>query len=288
MTGETSTVNVARILRHMHRHLFMPVKIGVPIVTSLAFLLLVSLVTAFVVYKKWWRGFFRLPRLTSARTFLGDIHRLMGLWSAWFIALIAVTSVWYLLENVAIPAPAPPTATIDAPAMTMPQAIGELDASAAAAHAAWPGLRQTGVSFPVAGRSGFVFSGQDTALLVRPRANTVAVDPATAEVRLVSRGDDLSLHHRIAEAADPLHFGDFGGFGVRIIWFVFGLTMSGLSVTGVAVYALRLSRASPAAKPGTPHAPGAARIWWRGMGLWRWLALALVLAAFALAPFWNY
>lgn len=55
--GEGPWVGAQRVLRNMHRHLNLPVKYGVPIVSSLAFLLLVSLVTSFAVYKKWWRGF---------------------------------------------------------------------------------------------------------------------------------------------------------------------------------------------------------------------------------------
>ncbi|HAG38145.1 MAG TPA: hypothetical protein DCL34_15225, partial [Erythrobacter sp.] len=42
-----------RVLRNMHRHLNLPTWLGVPIVTSLAFLLLITLVTSFFVYKKW-------------------------------------------------------------------------------------------------------------------------------------------------------------------------------------------------------------------------------------------
>ena len=46
-------IGAKRIFRNMHRHLMMPVKWGVPIVSPLAVLLLVSLATSFVVY--WWR-----------------------------------------------------------------------------------------------------------------------------------------------------------------------------------------------------------------------------------------
>ncbi|USQ95460.1 PepSY domain-containing protein [Caulobacter sp. RL271] len=76
--------------------------------------------------------------------------------------------------------------------------------------------------------------------------------------------------------ADPLHFGTVGGAVTKLIWFVFGLVLTSLSVSGVAVYALRLSRDG-----------GIATAWasaWRGMGLWRWPALAGIGIALALLP----
>jgi uncharacterized iron-regulated membrane protein len=75
--------------------------------------------------------------------------------------------------------------------------------------------------------------------------------------------------------ADPLHFGTFGGVWTKLVWFVFGLAMTSLAVSGVAVYALRLSRERQAS---------AAAMAWRGMGLWRWLALAGIGVALALLP----
>lgn len=69
------------------------------------------------------------------------------------------------------------------------------------------------------------------AVLVRHRANAVWVDPATNEVLLTTDGRDMNLHQRIGEMADPLHFGYFGGYWTKIPWFLFGLLITGLSVS---------------------------------------------------------
>jgi uncharacterized iron-regulated membrane protein len=77
-----------------------------------------------------------------------------------------------------------------------------------------------------------------------------------------------------------LHFGTFGGLATKLIWFVFGLAMTAVAVSGVAIYATRLAKAErrpQAWRPGMADA-------WRGMGLWRWPALAGVLVAFLLLP----
>jgi uncharacterized iron-regulated membrane protein len=275
--GEGTWVGAQRVLRNMHRHLNLPVKYGVPLVGLLAILLLISLVTSFWVYKKWWRGFFKPIRWRDARTAWGDVHRLMGLWSLWFVLLMALTGVWYLVEELGLEAPpgreAPP-----AQAGTSSAGRGATDVAAglAAARAALPGLRIEHVSLPLAPGDALTFSGQLDAVLVRERANAVAVDSAGTTVLLVRRGEELNVHQRISEMADPLHFGTFGGYWTKVPWFLFGLMLTGLSVSGIAIYGLRVGKAMPSV--------GALRTAWRGMGRWRWAALVPIAIAFALLP----
>ena len=278
--GDGHWVSAKRILRNMHRHLMMPTKWGVPIVSSVSILLLISLATSFVVYKKWWRGFFRPIRLSDARTAVGDFHRLAGLWSLWFVALMVLTGLWYLAESTGLKAPPAPRVKSEAAGLSTPQAAARLAQSLDAARTANPKLRIEAVLFPTETSGAFVFHGQDQAILVRPRANAVWTDAATGKVRLVTDGRDLSVHQRISEMADPLHFGTWGGLPSKIIWCIFGGLLTALSVSGVAVYSLRLLRAER-------QAAGFSQILargWTGMGWWRWPALALVAAGFVLIP----
>ena len=134
--------------------------------------------------------------------------------------------------------------------------------------------------FPTAKSGAFVLHGQDEAILVRARANTVWTQAETGAVVLTTDGRDLNLHQRISEAADPLHFGTWGGLTTKIIWFIFGLGLTGLSVSGVAIYALRLIRAERRPKRWGP----ALAVSWAGMGVWRWPALILVIIGLLLIP----
>ena len=70
------------------------------LVSFLGVPMLVSLITGLVVYKRFWKGFLR-PTLRirhGARIFWGDFHRLSGIWSIWFIAVISITGVWFLIR----------------------------------------------------------------------------------------------------------------------------------------------------------------------------------------------
>lgn len=71
-------------------------------VSLLGLPMLASLITGLVVYKRFWKGFLK-PRLRinqGARIFWGDFHRLSGIWSIWFIALISITGTWFLIQAI--------------------------------------------------------------------------------------------------------------------------------------------------------------------------------------------
>lgn len=278
--GQGSYVGAQVILRRMHRHLLLPVDIGVPIVSSLALLLAVTLGTAFVVYKRWWRGFLKPVRLRNARLAWGDVHRLIGVWSMWFLAVIIVTSLWYLVESLGGDAPPHPSVDVPPTALEGPALAARLGPSLAAAQASYPDLRIEGIVFPSRRNGAFQFQGQDGAILVRDRANAVWTSAETAETRLVSDARDLGLHQRLGEAADPLHFGTFGGLLTKIVWFAFGLALTGLCVSGAAIYGLRIARG----RDGRASAKDAALAVWRGMGVWRWVSIAAIATAFILLP----
>ncbi len=275
--GEQSFVDAQRVLRNLHRHLNLPTKYGIPIVCSLAILLLISLVTSFVVYRKWWRGFFKPIRWRDVRTAWGDFHRLAGVWSLWFVALIAFTGLWYLVEQLGGDAPDLPEPTSEIAALPSgAAAMGAADrlaASLAAARRADPALVVESVQFPDEKSGAFIFQGQRSAWLVRPRANAVWVDAASAQVVMKSEGSNLGVHQRISEMADPLHFGTFAGYWTRIPWFLFGLLMTGLALSGAAIYSHRIAHSARIVVARRPIISGI----WLGMGGWRWLSVILVI-----------
>jgi len=75
--GASGWVSFQQFFRQAHRRLMLPARYGVPIVSSAALLLLVSLLTGLVSYKRFWRGFALRPR-SGGRRLAGDLHRLAG------------------------------------------------------------------------------------------------------------------------------------------------------------------------------------------------------------------
>src|SRR5690606_1155277 len=52
--GDARWFNAHRFLREAHRHLMMPIAVGLPIVCAFAFFLLVSALSSLWVYRRWW------------------------------------------------------------------------------------------------------------------------------------------------------------------------------------------------------------------------------------------
>ena len=229
----------------------LPAKIGVPIVSLLAIPLLISIITSFWIYKRWWKGFFRKPRSGRKRRFWGDLHRLTGVWSLAFLFIIALTSAWYLVESLG--GRAPPAAELPRGESGRPPAAvtgAQLDAMIAKAQQQYPELDIDNIRFPLKHGQPVVLHGQTDAVLVRPRANAIAFDAADGQEVHRHYAGDLNAHQRISEAADPLHFGTFGGLTTRILWFIFGLGMSALSLTGMYLYGLRVVNSDAAQRAG--------------------------------------
>jgi uncharacterized iron-regulated membrane protein len=286
LTGTGDWVGFQRFLRNTHRHLMLPLQIGVSLVSLAAILLGVTLVTSFWVYKRWWRGFLRWPKGRTMRALIGDIHRLAGLWSIWFVALICLTGYWYLAEQWGLDAPAadtPPASLVVAvEAGSLPSPGHALDAGLKRLHESQPGYQVALVRWTRAEPDVIEVDGEaGRALLVRPRANAVWIDARTGALLGEAAPRTLTTHQRIAEMADPLHFGTFGGYWTKTLWFLFGAMLTGLAATGAVIYVLRIAK-TEREEPG--WISGLYRLW-KKMGRARWLAAALILLPFGLAPF---
>jgi uncharacterized iron-regulated membrane protein len=282
--GTGQWLSFQRFFREMHRHLLLPAKWGIPLVSSLSILILMSLVTGLVSYKKFWRSFLKRPRGGNARRLTGDLHRLGGLWSLWFVALIGLTGLWYLVESLGGDAPFDRAPKVEAMATT-PLGAAAIDAYAETARRAYPTLTIRELRLPTEPDAPVGFFGQADALLVRDRANGVWIDPANGRVIQVVRGEAMSAHQRISEMADPLHFGTFGGMTTKILWFVFGAVLTALAVTGAIIYSMRLATAFARSDQALRRQGPIARLWF-GMGRWAYPSAAIVIASLAMIPIW--
>ncbi|OZI19811.1 hypothetical protein CAL26_19795 [Bordetella genomosp. 9] len=285
VTGESTWWSVQRWLRDTHRRLMLPNSYGLTLVTALSIPLLLMLVSSLFIYKRWWRGFLVWPRKGKPRLTWGDVHRLTGVWSLGFMALVGATGAWYLIESLGGDAPRPPViAQIKGQAKHATLSAANVDRAVSVARDAWPALQVTNVRLTPDGKR-LLIEGQAEGWLLRERANVIAVDIATGEIAGRNAGTDMTAHQRIAEMADPLHFGTFGGWPVRWLWFAFGLMLTSLSLTGAYLYGIRATESARAALKRTGIAVMSSSRWavaWRGMGMWRWACLGLLAAWFVL------
>lgn len=260
VTGQGRWLNWQRFFRQVHRHFMLPVKIGVTVVGLFAVVLLFLMVTALYTYRHWWRYFFSFTRIKRVpqtiatlkpqkvaahkRRFWSEIHKIVGLWSIWFLIIISLTGIWYLIEQwggAAKYAENASSAYIGSQNKTRFFSDLALSKALKRIKEQHPEYVINEVSFDT--KKGVIeIEGQDSAWLVRNRANKQVFDQYTGGFIEGRKGEMLNWHFRISEAADPLHFGTFSGWIFRYIWFVFGIALSSLSITGVYLYLLRLKQ----------------------------------------------
>ncbi|MNZ39257.1 hypothetical protein D3C78_567460 [compost metagenome] len=217
------------------------------LVSLLGLPMLASLVTGLVVYKRFWRGFLK-PTLRlrhGARIFWGDFHRLSGIWSIWFIAVISITGTWFLIQallfdnHVTLSSEGVPTIikheqvslTDGAP----PPRVG-LDRALAAARERIPGLEPVWLSFPGDAYSHIEVSGKAWYPLMHESASVNPYDGTVEATRLL--GDRTGVEF-VIESMRPLHTGDFGGIWIKLVWFVFGLLLSMMVLSGLLIWSKR-------------------------------------------------
>ncbi|QQZ40346.1 PepSY domain-containing protein [Pseudomonas sp. SK3(2021)] len=226
------------------------------LVSLLGLPMLASLITGLVVYKKFWKGFLK-PTLRlrhGARIFWGDFHRLSGIWSIWFIAVISITGTWFLIEAIlgdnqitlssepivpVIARESVPTSTNGSPAPM----IG-IDEAIRLTTQKIPGFEVGFVRLPANAYSHLFIGGRGGYPLMYQTAN---LNPYTGSIDTTHLLSDRSALEFVTESMRPLHTGDFGGLWIKLIWCFFGLLLSMMVLSGLLIWTKRTALATAAA-----------------------------------------
>ncbi|WP_217350499.1 PepSY domain-containing protein [Ruegeria sp. HKCCD7255] len=267
--GITGKLDFKEILRSFHDSLLTRHVVGTLVVTLAAPIMIILIITGLISYRRFWRGFFRWPkREMNARSYWGGMHRLTALWSLPFLVVVALTSLYYFAAVLSLtPYHYPAAETIEKRQQPLPSSFDGADVlrAVSVAQDEIPTLEPELVILPSFPGQSIVVQGQADAWLVRGRANKVTLDPSNMAVLGAFTAQELGPMTRLREAADSLHFGIWGGMATRILWFAFGVMLTGLAIFGMLVYARRISTALDGP---TPNAP---TLVWRGMVRLKWL-----------------
>jgi len=246
VTGEHAFM-LQRFFRDLHRRLFLG-DFGLYLVCAFGISLLASLVAALMFYRRWWARFLRF-RPSRGRAFWSEAHKLAGLWSLWFVLLMGITGIWYLFEaarldfgdgkinyagdgRFAVLSVPPPRVDSGRPLLPLDELVSQAQHQRPELDIAIVALEPDKI----------IVTGQAGHLLARDRANQIHLNRRTGEVLYNQAASDLPAYWRWVDMADPLHFGDFAGLTSKLIWFVFGVVLSGLILSGTWLHAHRLAR----------------------------------------------
>jgi len=244
-------------MRSLHGWLLFPwqssYSIGYYLVCAMAIVMLGALVTGLIVYKRFWRAFFQ-PKLRlrqGKKTLLADLHRLSGVWSIWFLTLMSLTGIWYLVQailwhadvDLEPHAPLIPVSQLPLATGNQPTVPVSLDDALVIAKERFPDFKGTYIMLPEHNRDTYKLYGEGDFIFHDQYAYGVLVNPWTGTIESERSPAKMTTLQTLSHIADPLHYGTIGGIWTKIIWFIFGLILTGMSITGFLMWGGRTVKA---------------------------------------------
>ncbi len=229
---------VVEFLLQLHTDMFLGLP-GMLFLGGMGLLLVIAVVSGVVLYAPFMR---RLPFGTvrvkkAARTRWLDYHNLLGVVTVAWVLVVGVTGIVNTLATPIIAywkdtALKELTAAYDAPVAAGERA--SLDAAVKRAKAALPGMALQFVAFPGSDYSTdhhyAVFFHGDTPLTTH-MTTPALIDARTGELAAVA---PMPWYVKILSLSQPLHFGDYGGMALKILWAL--LDLATIVILGSGVY----------------------------------------------------
>jgi uncharacterized iron-regulated membrane protein len=206
-----------------------------------AILLFLLCATGILVWwpgRRFWRRNLAFSTKVGPRRLAIDAHKAIGFWALFLLTLFAVTGISFTwgrqVSNFIywVTGSARPKEVLQ-PDWRQTARLLPLDAYVDAAQRALPGGRPTWVEVPDEGKRpasvGVHLPGD---LREEGSDNVVYLDRNTAATLRVDRFSDEPIGVRIVDSFSTLHFGEFGGLSIKILWSFFGLVPGLLFFTG--------------------------------------------------------
>ncbi|UZE97069.1 PepSY-associated TM helix domain-containing protein [Alkalimarinus alittae] len=276
--GDTPLLSVGNFISFLHASLYLPV-IGRSLVNAFGVFCLISLITGLISYRYFWRGFFQLPRWKRGpRVYLGDLHKLVGLWSLWFVLIIGVSGSWWFYQNPLEKYAGAPKLTpsyLTAPVVDHEDLsrLGPNTPTRVSAENIVTVIKKEHPDFEIhmltpPDHNGLLYKvrGSYGDFLVSRTNSVIYVNPYTGKIVENRPASDWNAMQRFDAAMRPLHYGSWANSGVsdllvKLIWFLFGLALTGMSVSGMVIYYKRTFKARNKNLPKTKYSRKFKKLW---------------------------
>jgi uncharacterized iron-regulated membrane protein len=252
ITGERQGETLANVIRQAHVRFYFFGANGRIAVGFFGLILLLSSVTGLFIYAPFMRAVFKRGlrfwqlRDDSGRAATADLHKLVGIVTLVFNLILGTTGAVLGLENLAPVYKPLQTAIHQQPDKNLkPQNLANQispDAAQASAQTALPAFAPTRIVLPRAGKNHFVFYGNARGRFERGGASFIVVDANTGAPLETNSAARAATGVWLYNLNEPLHFGDFGGLWLKILYFLFGFAGTSLAATGFVILYLRWKR----------------------------------------------
>ncbi len=243
--GPVEDGGVMDVLLQLHTDLFLGLP-GMLLLGVMGLLFVVALISGVVLYAPFMRRlrFGTLRRQRAARVRRLDEHNVLGILTLAWALVIGVTGAinafadpltdhWRDGELAAM------TATYAGSPPLPAERYGSLDTAMASAQDALPGLAPQFIGFPGGAWSSghhYAIFFQGATPLTRHLLTPALVDARTGEL---TDSRQMPLLNQALMLSKPLHFGDYGGLPLKLIWAVLTLATIWVLITGIILWLRR-------------------------------------------------
>jgi uncharacterized iron-regulated membrane protein len=238
MVGSIKDEGIMHVILRLHVDMFAGLP-GELFLGFMGFLMFVAIISGIVVYAPFMKRLrFGTVRLTrSPRMKWLDLHNMLGIVTLMWLSVVGITGVINTLSTPLVDLwRFDQLATMIAPyqGKTVPEKWASLHAAVETAKAAAPGTRPQFVAFP-----GVRFtSNHHYAVWLRGATPATAqlltpalIDAETGQLTEMRRMPWYMLALRLSQ---PLHFGDYGGMPLKILWAL--LDLVAIAILGSGLY----------------------------------------------------
>lgn len=241
----------AFFLRNLHVRLYDSYW-GRQIVGLFGIALVISTITGLLIYgnfmKKQAFGAFRSGR--GIRIASADWHKFVGVAALLFNLVIAITGAWLGLQPKVMSwtgmkspnhyvAPEKPITQDEDKTFLI-----DYDALLHKAHQVYPEMLPLYMTPSDDGTRQVEIYGNIAGQVYERQIQKLVLDKQTQEVKFLYDVRKQSSVDKLYFVQEALHFGDFGGLFLKILYCLFGLTTSALSITGYIIYLKRKEKQS--------------------------------------------
>jgi uncharacterized iron-regulated membrane protein len=223
---------------------------GEIIVGIIALLLLVLSITGIVLWPglRKLRSGFKIKWQAHPKRVNFDIHKVAGIVTAVFLALVAFTGFCWNFYDLAKPAIYTVTLSPHPPEPVSQPIAGQstlgLTEILKTADAALPRGVTTYITLPGKPEAAFIVYKKQPQELNKYGDSAIYLDQYNGKILWLQNGLEPSLGDRVLNSFTPLHYGTFWGLPSRILYLFVGLAPLILSITGYVMWWYRYRRKS--------------------------------------------
>ena len=243
-TGETlSTVERAdqrlvHVLLELH-YMLLAGTCGKVLVLLGGLALFVLSISGFILYRKSITKVLLFKQgisFSSPRALFSSLHRVVGVWSLVFNLLLCITGSW-IAFSIVQHAFSAPSAVVSAPSA----GSASVDAALALVRNEVPAFEIKYLRFPMGpeGRLSLLGRHREDPAWYGRTLSSIQVNMEAGTIERVSLLRDQPLYERALKVLKPLHFGDYAGLGVQLLYAFFGLLPGLLAVSGFLLWHFR-------------------------------------------------